>query len=126
MTDLRQRLLWIDSIGGLIAGVIVLAISSWLSKLYGLDQEVLLATGVANLAYGSYSLSLARRAVRPIALIRLLAAANLTWLVVCTVLIVVHYDSATFLGIGHLLLEGLYVGGLGCLEWRWREDLRTA
>ena len=126
MTDLRQRLLWIDSIGGLIAGVIVMAISGWLSKLYGLDQEILLATGVANLAYGSFSLSLARRAVRPIALIRLLAAANLTWLIVCTVLIVAHYDSATFLGIGHLLLEGLYVGGLGCLEWRGREDLRTA
>ena len=41
--------------------------------------------GLANLAYGTFSFSLARRAVRPRALLQLLASANIAWGVLCAV-----------------------------------------
>ncbi len=123
MINLRQRLLWIDGSGGLLVGLVVLALLNWLTVLHGLPKGVLAASGVANVAYGCYSLSLARRAVRPPALIRLLVVANLAWAVVCFALATRYSGSASFLGLGHLLMEGVYVGALGCLEWHWREHL---
>ena len=31
--------------------------------------------------------------------------------------------TASWLGLAHLILEALFVGGLALLEWRWREVL---
>ena len=126
MNNLRRKLLWIDGSGGLLVGIIVLALLSWLTALHQLPRGVLAASGIANVAYGCYSLSLARRAIRPAAMISLLVAANLCWAVVCFTWTAMYFESATFLGLGHLTLEGLYVGALGCLEWHWRRDLQTA
>ena len=125
-SSLRRKLLWIDGLAGLTVGAVVLAASGWLSERYGLPRSLLLFTGVANVAYGSYSTSLARRSVRPRRLIWFLIFANLAWAVVCFILAIVYRETATFFGLAHLVGEGLFVGGLACLEWRWRELLRTA
>ena len=73
------RLLWIDGSGALVAGVIVLLFAPFLSGLRALPRSLLLATGVANLAYGAFSFTLARRARRPMALVQVLAVANVAW-----------------------------------------------
>jgi hypothetical protein len=122
---LRQRLLWIDGIGAVIVGVGMLALSPWLEGFFGFSRSFVLLLGAVNLAYGSFSLPLARRAVRPLWRIRLLASANVAWGGVCLVLIALHWGTATVFGLLHLGLEGAYVAGLGALEWRWREALRT-
>ena len=70
------RLLWIDGSGALVAGVIVLLFAPFLSGLHALPRSLLLATGVANLAYGAFSFTLARRARRPMALVQVLAVAQ--------------------------------------------------
>lgn len=119
-----NRLLWIDGLGGLTVGILVLAAERWLAEWYGLPRAVVLFMGAANLAYGSYSTSLARRAERPIPLITLLSCANIGWLFVCASLAIRHAGTATLLGHIVLIGEGLYVGGLGLLEWRWRQRLR--
>ncbi len=126
MKNLKEKLLWIDGIGAVLGGALVLALLNWLTGIYLLPKSLLIAVGVTNLAYGAYSLSLARRNSRPAALIALLCAGNVAWGLACWVLAATRYQEASYLGVGHLVLEGLYVGGLGCLEWHWRHDLRTA
>ena len=79
MQILRQQLLWADCLGGLAVGTLVLLLSSWLSELYRLPLDLVRFMGWVNVGYGAYSLSLARRSVRPLALIQLLAAANVSW-----------------------------------------------
>ena len=124
--DLPRRLLWIDGLGGAVVGVAMFALLGLLSDWYRLPRSLLIGMGVANLTYASYSLTLARRSQRPPALIRLLVVANLIWGVACLRWAFVFVDTASLLGMMHLVAEGLYVGGLGCLEWRWREQLWTA
>ncbi|MEM7355330.1 MAG: hypothetical protein AAF657_31250 [Acidobacteriota bacterium] len=124
--QLPRRLLWIDGSGGAIAGILMLLLLGWLTKWYALPRDLVLLIGCTNLAYGTYSLSLARRSQRPKALIHLLIVANLVWGALCLRWAVLHFETASFWGLAHLIGEGLYVGGLGCLEWRWREQLLTA
>jgi hypothetical protein len=123
---LLRNLLWIDSGAALLAGLVVLALSGWLSELYALPRPLLVVMGVANLAYGTYSGSLARRARRPYRLIVLLVAANATWAGLCVLAAVSLADTASAFGLAHLLGEGLFVGGLAALEWRERERLLFA
>jgi hypothetical protein len=125
-TDVLRHLLWIDSGAGLLAGTSVLALSPWLSGLYALPRPLLVAMGLVNLAYGTYSGVLARRARRPYGLVILLVTANATWAALCGVAAVRFAGIASGFGLAHLVGEGLFVGGLAALEWRVRERLVIA
>jgi hypothetical protein len=118
-----RNILWVDCSGAAAAGVAMLALSRWLSQLYGLPREFVLGLGVVNLIYGAYSFSLAVRARRPRALIALLVVANTAWTVFCLVSAMLWAAKASVFGLGHLVLEGLYVGWLASVEWRQREQL---
>jgi hypothetical protein len=118
-----RRVLWVDCTAAAIAGVTVLALSGWLSRLHLLPQELLLFIGAANLLYGSYSFTLARRVERPIILIKLLVYANAAWVVVCLGLAVTFWDQASPFGLAHLVGEAIFVGGLAAIEWRQRHQL---
>ena len=121
-----KKLLWVDCIAGLTVGLGVLLLHGWLSKMYNLPTNLVLATGVANLLYGCYSLSLALRSERPKNLIRGLAIANMAWGAFCVLLVVIFRDTASMFAYAVLLFEAVFVGGLGVLEWRWRELLWAA
>lgn len=118
-----RNLLWVDCTAGAVVGALVLLLSGWLSGLYGLPRGVFLFTGAANLAYASFSFSLAVRSKRPLPLIVLLVAANLAWAAVMVYLAALFRTTASPLGLAHLIGEALFVGGLGLLEWRWRNLL---
>lgn len=120
-----RKLLWIDCSAGALVGLVVVSTSAWLSPLEGLPRDILLFTGVVNLACACYSFSLARRSSRPVWSIRLLAAANLAWVPVCLGLAVYFGEQASLFGLTHLIGEALFVGGLGLLEWRHRFQLAT-
>lgn len=120
---LLRKLLWVDCTAGALAGVVMLAFSGWLSRLYALPQGLLLFFGVVNLLYASYSFSLALRTERPMSLIKLLVYANAAWGVVCLGLAAVFAGSATLFGMGHLIGEAVFVGGLAALEWSQRDRL---
>lgn len=116
--------MWVDSIGGIAAGLAVLALSGWVSRLYGLPHSVVLFIAGANLAYGCYSLTLALRLLpRTAGFITFLAGANMFWPVVCFSLATLYFGSATIFGLGHLIGEAFYVGGLGWVEWKFRSRL---
>lgn len=121
-----RNLLWIDSVGGLCAGVVVLSLSKWLSEVYALPRPLLLVMGAANLSYGLYSGSLAWRQIRPRGLLRVLVVANATWAALCWLAAMRLVETASVFGLMHLTGEGLLVGGLAALEWRERERLYRA
>jgi hypothetical protein len=123
--DSRRKLLWVDGGAGLIAGSVMILANSLLNGWYKLPRELLLFIGLVNVAYASYSLSLAKRSVRAMRLIVLLVRANLFWSVVCLVMAVAYIEVASFFGLVHLVGESLFVGVLASLEWRWRELLQT-
>jgi hypothetical protein len=118
-----RKLPWIDGVGALAAGVLVLALRDMLAELYGISHEALTFVGLANVAYSSLGLSLGARQRRPPWHLGLLVAANLTWTVVCSVLLAHLGSDATPFGIVHLTAEGLYVLALAALEWRYRAAL---
>ena len=118
-----DNLLWVDCTAGAIVGVLVLALHSLLSPWYALPENILIFTGVANLLYASYSFSLAMKKQRKSRWILLLIIANCAWSPVCIYLAVTHWTTANFLGLGHLLLEAVFVGGLGYIEWLYRDRL---
>lgn len=121
-----KKLLWVDCVGATLAGVVVIALSGWLSRLEGLPQDVLLFTGAVNLLYASYSFSLAVRSERPMRLIKLLVFANLAWVPVCLGLVMAFWATATPFAFVHFVGEAVYVGGLAILEWRHRDLLLSA
>lgn len=122
---LARRLLWIDGGGGALVGAIVLVLHRPLAGWYGLPAGAVLLLGAANLAYGTYALSLARRALRPAGMLMALIAANAAWPLVCAAILLAHLDELRALGVLHLVGEGLYVGGLAAVEWRLRDELRS-
>ena len=120
---LRRHLLWVDCGAALLAGTLVLALSGWLSELYALPRAFLLGMGAANVGYGAFSGSLARRDSRPPALIVLLVVANAAWAGLCALAAVGLATTASAFGLAHLVGEGVFVGTLAALEWRDRERL---
>ncbi|MFN0107485.1 MAG: hypothetical protein ACKVZH_01420 [Blastocatellia bacterium] len=120
-----RKLLWVDGLAGATVGVAMLLLERWLRDFYQLPLNLYLLISLANLAYGCYSLTLASRAKRPKFLILLLIVANLTWAALCARWVFVYATTASFFGLAHLLAEALFVGGLACVEWRWREQLQT-
>ena len=120
-----RDLLWLDAAAGLTVGVLTLALYRWAEPLYGLPDGALAAIGAANLGYGLFSLSLARRARRPMGRIVALVAANALWAGLCTVALVAWWGTAGALGLLHLGAEAAFVGGLAAAEWRRRDALRA-
>lgn len=119
----KNELLWVDCIAAAVGGLAVLLLLPWLVPIYGLPPGWLQGVGIANLLYGSYSFSLALRRRRPQAFITLLVVANAAWALVCVGMALHFADSATWLGLGHLVVEAVVVGGLAACEWRWRAQL---
>lgn len=123
MNPLALAILRFDSLAGLLVGLLVLVLKDELAGLYGLAPMVVLWTGLANLAYGSYSGTLvlrerwgrlpSRRAIG------MLVAGNLAWTGVCVLLIAYFWREASAIGIAVLAFEGLFVGVLGLVERRF-------
>jgi hypothetical protein len=117
-----RLLLTFDSLPALSAGCLTLLFSSFLAPLYGWTPEFVRYIALANIAYGCYSgilaLSLRIKGVLPPWTVLLLAAANGLWALQCFAQAWRLRDAASWLGLGHLILEGIFVGGLAFLEAR--------
>lgn len=116
---MKPRILWWDGLGGLVVGALVLIAAPWLSALYGMPLWFVVFTGIVNVAYGSYSTTLVLRKRRTAWQLRLLWRANAVWAVLCFIYIAWLIEDIRFLGVFHLVAEGLYVGALAILERKW-------
>ena len=121
-----RRILWVDALGALGAGTLVLLLHHQVAAWYRMPMAVVTGLALANLGYGSvsFALALTPRWRREPA-VWLLIIANCGWLAVCLVLLVRHGAAASGLGVAHLLGEGIYVAALGTVEWRVRRALIT-
>jgi len=119
----KQKILWVDCIGGLVVGVIVIFACRLISRLDSLPLWIIVSFGIANLVYGSCSLFVTTRKPRPMRLIKILAIANMVWLVICIAIVASHWQQVSLFGVFHKLGEGAYVAILGVIEWKWREEL---
>lgn len=118
-----RGILWIDGVGALAAGMVMLALRRYFVGLYELPLDLITTIGLVNLAYAAVALTLAARERRRVAWIAVLALANLAWALVCVLLVLRFHDDATFFGLGHFVLEGAWVATLGTVEWRNRRAL---
>ncbi|MEM7738632.1 MAG: hypothetical protein AAF267_22910 [Deinococcota bacterium] len=122
----RDQLLRVDCTAGIAVGIFVLSLQRWLSSFYQLPVSFVVFLGIVNLTYGTFSLSLAVRKNRPQYLVWLLIRANMVWGVLCIVWAILFRNTASVWGLGTLLFEAVFVGGLGVIEWRWHHLLLTA
>lgn len=120
-----QRILWVDCIGAILTGLIMLLLSGGLSFLYGLPVTFVVGHAFVHLVYGTYSFSLAVRKRRPMALLLVLIFANAAWAVFCIIFAVTLISNASIFAVLHFIFEGIYVGGLAAIEWNRRESLLT-
>lgn len=104
-------------------GSLVLLFHPFLSHIQGLPESVVLFMGIANLVYGSYSLFVTTRDPRPVVLVKILALANMAWLIVCLALVFYWSDAVSVVGVLLVMGEGVYVASLGWTEWKWRVAL---
>jgi hypothetical protein len=111
-----NHLIWIDGFAALSSGCFTWVFKSKLSPIFNLSESLLTTLMMVSFGYAIYSLSLARRQVKPMKMIKLLILGNSIYALACVILIGVFYKSATFLGIGYLALESLFVAGLAVLE----------
>lgn len=126
MTSNYDRILWLDCLGALAAGVLMLLASGILSRLENLPLSVVIGIAAANIAYGAFSLYVTTRVPRSLFLVNTLAVANMVWLIVCVAVIWLNWNTIFMVGIIHLLGEGVYVASLGSIEWRLRRRLASA
>ena len=117
-----QIVLSVDSLGALVAGCTTILAAHILSAWYGWSGGFTLFVGLVNIGYGCYSGVLALHLRWKTRLSRwtiiVLIAANSIWAVQCFTQVGLLSGSASFFGLSHLLLEGLWVGGLAYLEAR--------
>lgn len=113
-----RTLLWVDCIAGAVNGMAVLALSPWIAPFVGFPLALVIGTALVNLAYGSFSFSLARQAHPPRTLIRALIIANFAWLPICLVLAALHAGPGSWLGVAWIVGEGLLVAVLAGVEAR--------
>jgi hypothetical protein len=117
------RILWIDGLAALAAGVSVLAARRFLAGLYDLPLALVTIGGVVNLTYAAYSLTLASRRRRRAGFITALALANTLWAGICVAVALHFRNEATVIGLASVLFEAAFVGNLGVIEWRCRSVL---
>ena len=114
-----SRLLAFDSGAGIVAGLITLGLSPWISEWFGWTLGFTHYMGAVNVGYGCYSgilWRLLRSGKLTAGPVTFLVVANSAWAGHCFAQSYWLFDSASWLGLGQLILEGLFVGVLAYIE----------
>jgi hypothetical protein len=119
-----SRLPWIDGFAGLVAGLLVITLLDFLTRLYSIPRQTLIFIAAANLGYPvlGFSLGFLRERATSVrrGLLAVLIVANLGWALTCIVLALRFGRGASVFGLAHLIGEAILVAALATLEWRHR------
>jgi hypothetical protein len=123
MNGRAQAILFLDGGAACAAGLTVLLLREQFVRLHGFSSALELFLGAANVAYASYSGTLATRAslfarTPSRRAIDVLITANLAWVAVCSAVLVTTWRSATPWGLAHVAFEAVFVFTLASLERR--------
>ena len=113
-----RKLLWIDGIAALVAGLAVLCLRGSLSELFQLPERILLVQAIITLVYTCYSTTLAQNKIYTKRLTRILVIANFTYVVFCLGLFMSTFGETNVLGKVYFILEALFISTLATLESR--------
>ncbi|MES2933075.1 MAG: hypothetical protein V4805_06260 [Pseudomonadota bacterium] len=119
----RMRfILAFDSVSGLTAGFLTWALIPVLQPLNQWTLEFARFIASANIGYGLFAgalFLLFRKGIRvSLGLLAALVVANSLWAVQCLVQVWRLQNEVSFFGLGHLVLEGAYVGLVAYFEAR--------
>ncbi len=118
-----KTIIWFDCLAGLTAGVLLFLLAPTIVRWHGWTDGFVRFIGLMNIAYGCYSGSVAilfiARAHIPAWRVLVLIGANAFWAFQCLVQVWLWWGIATPVGIGHLALEAIFVGGLAVVEARF-------
>ncbi len=116
------EILTIDSAGALVVGSLTVVLAPMLTIWHGWSEGFALFVGLVNIAYGCFSGFLAFRLNRTGQFSRnsiiILVIANAVWAGHCFTQVWWLIPSATWLGLSHLIFEGIYVIILAFFEAR--------
>jgi hypothetical protein len=118
----KRFILLFDSLSGLAAGCLVWVLTPLLLTLHNWSLEFAHFIAISNIGYGIFSgtmFLLYRKGVRVSpGLVTVLVAGNSVWALQCFAQTWRLWGVASFLGRGHLIFEGVYVGLLAYFEAR--------
>ena len=114
-----QKLIRIDATAAFLSAVFVLIFQNWLANLLNLPKNTLHFMCIVSFCYAAYSTFLALQNEKPLILIKILVFANALWATVCIGIIVYHCGTINAFGVGYLLAEAIFVGGLAFLERKY-------
>lgn len=114
--------LWVDAVAGALAGIVLLTWRDSIASVFGFPVELVWFNAAANLAYASYSGTLATLTALDIApprrALTMLVTANASWVAVCMGILSQVWSRGTAVGLGYVALEALFVGALAVVEYR--------
>ena len=115
---LLTKILWLDAFMGGSCGIAGLALFQPFSGLFGLSSGFLIFISAVTFCYSIVAGILASQKVVSIPLLRVLVFANWAWGAFSVVMVFIHCQQATALGVAFLVLQIIVVGGLAYLEGR--------
>ncbi len=118
----RSFILAFDSLSALAAGAATWALAPLLQTLHHWTNDFAHFMAFANIGFGLFSgilfLFFRKRSQGPFWQLGVLVAGNTLWAIQCFFQAWHLRSEASFVGIGHLILEGVYVGLLAYVETR--------
>ncbi|MBE2256213.1 MAG: hypothetical protein IAE65_08435 [Ignavibacteria bacterium] len=114
-----RKIFLLDGIGGLITSFMLFLVLRNFEEYFGMPGNVLIWLSALGLVYGIYSLScyFFVRADLKIFL-KVIAVANVIYCLITGLLIYVHYNSLTSLGVIYFVIEIFIILGLVRMEFR--------
>lgn len=112
-----RKIFLLDGIGGLITSFMLFFILRNFEEYFGMPGNVLIWLSALGLVYGIYSLScyfFVRKNLNKF--LKIIAVANIIYCVITGLLIYVHYNSLTSLGVIYLVVEIFIILGLVRME----------
>ena len=123
MSDRTKRVLTLDSGAGCAFGLMLFGFHPLFVSLWGFPETLVWFLAATHLTYGLGSglllMYAKRRQSIPRRGLMTLIVGNIAWGLFCVGLLAYLWPDATIIGRGQLIVEALFVAGLGVVEYRW-------
>ena len=114
--ELLRKILWLDAVLGGSTALAGLLFYESLTMILGLTTRFIIVVSAVTLLYAVVAVRLATQRSVSVPLLRVQIGANWLWTLVSLVLFLIHYRTATSLGLLFLMLQIIVVGGLAYWE----------
>jgi amino acid transporter len=110
-----------DGIAALFSTVLALGLKPYFVSLLNVPETIAVILAILGLCFAAYSLSVSRLVqpkVNGQKLLTILITANVLYCVLCLVLLLVFYNTASVWGRGYFIVDAIIVGLIAVFEWQ--------